>query len=382
MQPMTPRERVRAALNHREPDRVPLDIGGGSSTTLTEEASLQLNSYLGGVAPPQPMSSLFRTVRLDEEVLLRLGSDCRHLSVRGPASPIPASVETIRDRWGVTWRRTYYGDLAYYWELHVHPLAAAEVGDLAGYLWPDPDDPALVAGVAEEARYLSEMTDFAVMADCGFKSFWEQAYFLRGYEQLLADTALNPSFVQALLDKLLEINLAATGRFLDAAGPVIDVFRAGDDLATQRGLLMSPAKFRQLLKPIYRQYFQFVRSRSNSKIFFHSCGNVAPLLEDLMEIGVEIINPVQSSALGDLVALKDQFRGRLAFWGGIDTQHVLPRGSPDEVREEVRLRIQQLGSGGGYVVASVHNIQVDVPPANIVAMADAVREFGAYPLTA
>jgi uroporphyrinogen decarboxylase len=219
-----------------------------------------------------------------------------------------------------------------------------------------------------------------LMADGGFKSFWELGYMLRGYQQMLMDLVGNPNFVSALMAKLLVINIAGTGRFLDIAGPYIHVFRAADDLATQKGLLMSPKTYRTLLKPFYKKYFDFVKSKTEAKIFYHSCGNVAGLIDDLAEIGVEILNPVQVSALGDTAALKARYGDKVTFWGGIDTQHVLPNGTVAEVEAEVRTRIRDLGPRGGFVVGSVHNIQPDVPPQNILAMAEATRKFGTYPL--
>jgi uroporphyrinogen decarboxylase len=160
------------------------------------------------------------------------------------------------------------------------------------------------------------------------------------------------------------------------------VLRSGDDSGTQRGPLMSPKACRTLLKPYYKRYFDFVKSKTDAKIFYHSCGNVTALVDDLTEIGVEVLNPVQVSALGDSAALKARFGDKVSFWGAIDTQHVLPSGTPEDVEEEVRLRIRTLGPGGGLVVASVHNFQPDVPTANIVAMAEATRKWGEYPLHA
>jgi uroporphyrinogen decarboxylase len=236
--------------------------------------------------------------------------------------------------------------------------------------------------VAEEAQQLYEGTDYALMADGGFKSFWELAYALRGLEQLLTDLVLNPQFVTALLDKILELNIKGTGKFLDAAGKYIQVFRAADDLASQQGCLFSPKAYRTLLKPYYKRFFDFVKSKTDAKIFYHSCGNVTAFIDDLVEVGVDALNPVQVSALGDTRILKARFGDRISFWGGIDTQHMLPLGTPEEVEAEVRLRIRDLAPGGGYVVGSVHNIQPDVPTANIAAMADATRKWGRYPLEA
>ncbi len=381
MAEMTSRERVLAALNHQEPDRVPLDIGGGASTSIVVEGYERLKRHLGTPGEAKVMNKTFRVARLDEEVMRYLGSDCRPLTAKPPSRwTSPASEPgTFVDIWGITWREAAYGDGCYYWELARSPLAEATTGDLESYPWPDPLDPGFTAGLAEEARALYEGTDYAIMADGGFKSFWELGYMLRGLEQALMDMVLNPGFLSALLGKLLEINVAATGHFLDAVGPYIQVFRAGDDLATQNGPLISPHAYRTFLRPAYKEYFAFVRSKTDAKILFHSCGNVVDLLDDLIEVGVDIINPVQVSAMGDTAALKDRFGDRVVFWGAIDTQHVLPYGSVQEVENEVRQRIQDLGPGGGFVLAPVHNIQPDVPPENIIAMAEATREFGAHP---
>jgi uroporphyrinogen decarboxylase len=384
MAEMTPRERVLAAINHQEPDRVPLDIGGGSSTGIVIEGYEKLKQYLGISEDTETlvMNKIFRVARTDESVMQCLGSDCRPLGIKPPShwKPPPSEAGTYTDVWGITWRQALYGDECYYWELARNPLAEASLADLESYPWPDPLDPGYTAGLAEEAKALYEETDYAIMADGGFKSFWELGYMLRGLEQLLMDLVLNPEFVSALMSKLLEINIAGTGRFLDAAGPYIHVFRTADDLATQRGPLMSPQTYRTLLKPIYKQYFDFVKSKTEAKIFYHSCGNVVEFIDDLVEIGVDIINPVQVSAMGDTAALKARFGDRVVFWGAIDTQRVLPHGSVEEVEAQVRRRIHDLGPGGGFVVGPVHNIQPDVPPQNIIAMAEATRKYGTYPL--
>ena len=194
------------------------------------------------------------------------------------------------------------------------------------------------------------------------------------------DVIINSEFVSALLYKLLEINLAGTGKFLDAVGKYIQVFRTADDMATQSGLLISPATYRSLIKPIYKRYYEFVKSKTDAKIFYHSCGNVVDLLDDFIEIGLDIINPVQVSAMCDTSELNARFGDKLVFWGAIDTQYVLPKGSAQDVEEEVKGRIRELSPGGGYVAAPVHNLQPDVPPQNIIAMANAVQRFGQYPI--
>jgi uroporphyrinogen decarboxylase len=382
MAEMTSRERVLTALNHREPDRVPLSIGGGTATSILVEGYEQLKQYLDISGETEILNKTFRIARLDERVMQRLGSDFRPLTAKGPANwtPPPSEPGTFIDIWGITWRQAFYGDGYYYWEQAGHPLAEASIEDLESYPWPDPLDPGYTAGLAEEAKTLSEETGYALMGDSGFKSFWELAFGLRGLERMLMDLVLNPEFVKILMSKLLEINIAATGRFLDIAGPYIHIFRAGDDIATQRGPLMSPKTYRALIKPVYKEYFDFIKSKTEAKLFYHTCGNVVDLLDDLIEIGVDIINPVQVSAMGDTAELKARFGDRIVFMGGIDTQHVLPHGSVEDVEAEVRRRIHDLGPGGGFVAAAVHNIQPDVPPENIIAMAEATRKYGTYPL--
>jgi uroporphyrinogen decarboxylase len=379
---MTSRERAVIALSRKEPDRVPIDIGGGTSTSIVLEAYEQLRKYLGVPGETKLLSKVYRSARLDERVMRRLGSDFYPLRSKSPVNwnPPPTDPGTFSDVWGVMWKHVSYGEKGFYWEVSCCPLAAASVPDLERYLWPDPADPGYTGGLAEEAKGLHDSTDYAIEASCGFYSFWELAYCLRGYEQLLLDLAGNEEFVSALLARILEINLEGTRRYLEQAGPYIDVFRAGDDLASQDNLLMSPGTFRRLLKPVYSKYFELVKAKTQAKIVFHSDGNIVPLLDDLAEIGVDAINPVQPSAMGDTAALKKRFGHKLAFVGGIDTQGVLPFGSPAEVAFEVRRRIRDLGPQGGYVLAAVHSIQADVPPENILAMCDEVAVSGNYPL--
>ena len=380
---MTSRERVVAALNHREPDRVPVDIGGGSSTSISVEANARLEQYLGMEGNTAELSKMFRVAALDERVMQRLGSDCRPLRSKSPRrwSRPPSVPGTLVDIWGVTWKQQRFGEKGYYWEMARNPLANATTTDLDHFPWPDPLDPGFTSGLRADAESLFTTTPYAIEASSGFYSFWELACNLRGLEQLLVDLVVNPKFVEALMEKLLEFNLAGTERFLQEAGPYIQVYRTADDLATQGGLLMSPEMYRSQLKPYHRKYFDFVKSHTSAAILYHSCGNITDLIDDLAEIGVDAINPVQVSALPDTAKLKSQFGHKMTFWGGIDTQHVLPRGSVSDVTDEVRRRIRDLAPGGGFVLSAVHSIQADVPPENILAMADAARKYGCYPIS-
>ena len=221
-------------------------------------------------------------------------------------------------------------------------------------------------------------TDFAVILNFPV-GIVHQAQFLRGYEAWLADLILNPTFAEALMNRLVEIYMITGARMIEAAGGHLDMIFYGDDVAFQTGPMMSLQLYRKMIKPRHRQLFAHLKAKAQAPLLFHSCGSVYPLLEDLIEIGVDCINPVQVSARDmDTKRLKKEFGDRMAFWGGIDTHKVLPFGTPDDVRAEVKRRIEDLAPGGGYVLNSVHNLQSEVPPENIVAMFDAAKEFGKY----
>lgn len=381
MAEMTSRERVLAALEHQEPDRVPLDIGGGQSTSLVVEAYERLKTSFGIAAPERYLQETYRVARLDEEAMVRLGSDVRPVILGEPRNwtPPPSEPGTIIDEFGVQWRKTPFPG-GFYWEVVESPLAEATVDDLEAYPWPDPLDPGRFDGLAEEVQYLYHETPYALLGDCGFKNFFERCWSLMGMERALIDLVADQGFYRAVLDKLFEINVAATQRFLEITGPYLTAIRTSDDLATQDSLLMSPKTYRALLKPYHVRYFALIKEWTEAKIFFHSCGNVVPLLDDLIEAGIDVLNPVQATTWADPARVKAAYGDRLAFWGGIDSQRALPYGTPAEVREEVRLRIQQFALGGGYVAGSVHLIQADVPPENVIAMGEAVRQLGVYPI--
>jgi uroporphyrinogen decarboxylase len=216
---------------------------------------------------------------------------------------------------------------------------------------------------------------------CGVNLF-EQAYLMRGLDTILMDIVADQEFFTALIEKLKKVVLPCLNELLREVGPYTDVLITGDDLGMTGGTMMSPESYRRLLKPHHAEYFGTIKKQISGKIFFHSCGNVYKLLGDLADVGVDLLNPVQVSAgeMGDTARLKREFGDRLSFCGAIDTQRVLPLGTTDDVRAEVRRRISDLAPGGGYIVASVHCIQPDVPPENIVAMCDEVMTAGRYPL--
>jgi uroporphyrinogen decarboxylase len=205
---------------------------------------------------------------------------------------------------------------------------------------------------------------------------------MRGFENFFCDMVDNVAFAEALMDKICEIKMQYWAKALEILGPNVMMISEADDLASQNACLCSPALYRKLIKPRHTKLFAFIRKHAKApvKIFYHSCGAVAPLIPDLIESGIDILNPVQVSATGmDTKELKRRFGKDITFYGGgVDTQHVLPHGTPQQVKDEVRRRVDDLAPGGGFIFNTVHNIQADVPAENIVAMWEALQEYGVY----
>ncbi len=372
---MTPRERLRAAIEHRQPDRVPIDVGGSSFSTIIGQAYERLKAHLGVEDDTQYMKRRSRSAILDERIARRLHTDTRPLLVGSPDGwqDIYFADGSFQDELGVVWRKAGDGHYA----PTGNPLREATLADLDAFPWPDPLNPGRTRGLRERARQLHEGTDYAIVLSPPV-GFVHLSQYLRGYEQWLMDIVLNPEFLDALMDRALAWWLELVGAVLDEAGPYVDVVAIGDDVAFHDRPMVDLARYRKLFKPRHRRMIDLVKAKSDAKVLYHCCGAVKPLIGEFIEIGVDALNPVQVSSAGmdDSAALKAEFGDHICFWGAIDTGRVLPMGTPADVRAEVRRRIQDLALGGGYVVAAVHNIQEDVPPENIQAMADAAIEFG------
>ncbi|MGD8399246.1 MAG: uroporphyrinogen decarboxylase family protein [Anaerolineae bacterium] len=371
---MTPRQRVLAAVEHRAPDRVPIDVGGTSFSTVIGRAYERLKAHLGIEAETHYMKRKSRSAILDEAVARRLHADARPLLIGSPDGwqDVYFDDGAFRDEFGVVWRKAGDGHYA----PTGNPLRDATWAGLDAFPWPDPLNPGRTRGLGALARHLHEGTDYAVILTLPV-GFVHLSQYLRGYEQWLMDIVLEPAFLDALMDRTLDWWLALAGAVLDEVGPYVDVVAFGDDVAFHDRPMVDLERYRRLFKPRHRKMIDLLKAKSDAKVLYHCCGAVKSLVPEFTDIGVDALNPVQvSSADMDTAALKAEFGERICFWGGIDTQRVLPLGTPDEVRAEVRQRIRDLAAGGGFVLAPVHNVQEDVPPENIVAMADAAIEFG------
>jgi uroporphyrinogen decarboxylase len=266
-----------------------------------------------------------------------------------------------------------------------HPLADATIQDLDGFEWPDPHDPARWAGLREEAQQLYEHTDYALVAyRPKYNGLFELCQVLRGTESLLTDMVLNPAFVEALFWKVGEVLKGFYLAQLDAVGDFVEWVEVGDDLGSQSGPLISPSMYRTLLKPVHADLIGAIKRRSPGvKVMYHTCGSIVRFIPDIIDIGADILHPIQVAARDmDPARIKAEFGDRLCFLGGVDSQHTMPEGTPEEVRAEVRRRIEEMGPGGGYILAPSHNIGDDVPLDNILAFMDAARAYGVYPLRA
>ncbi|MFN0171324.1 MAG: uroporphyrinogen decarboxylase family protein [Bryobacteraceae bacterium] len=381
---MTPRERILAAIRRVEPDRVPIDFGGTGVTTLVARAHENLRAHLGlpDAPPPAPMARRFSTVIPDESIMRLFGADARSVTTgASDAQPEQALSENmIIDEWGVTWVRPEGGQFMML-DGPLHKIEEPDVSHLRRIAWPDPADPGRFRGLRERARKLHEETDYAVILYAGTGPI-HLGQAVRGFAQWMEDTVLRPTFVEALLDITTEVWIEQARRALTEAGEYVDVVLYGDDIGSQRGPLFSPSLYRRIFKSRQRAMIDTVK-RWGKPFLYHTCGSVYDFIPDLIDIGVDALNPVQVAAgKMDTLRLKREFGRDLCFWGGVDTQQVLPRGTENDVREEVRRRIDHMAAGGGYVLASVHNIQEDVPPANIVAMYEEGLRYGSGRLSA
>jgi uroporphyrinogen decarboxylase len=375
---MSHRERVLRAMNHREPDRVPLDLGGTRSTSLVVEGYERLSRHLGDHAPPRIFSKWLNIAHPSDAMLKRFDIDTRSLSQGSPENwqDIVFPDDSYEDEWRVV-RSRPAGSL--YYDLTKPPfLGEPTLADLERFPWPDPHDSGRCRDLAEAAARLHQGTEYAVILNMP-GGIVHQAQFLRGFEDWFTDLIVHPTFFQALMEKLADLWIEMAKDELDAVGNNIDICFCGDDLAFQDGPMMSMDLYRKMIKPHHRRLFGYIQSRSSAKIVYHSCGSVVHLIPDLIEMGVDALNPVQVSAKGmDTQRLKQEFGKDICFWGAIDTQRALPFGSPATVEAEVKRRIDDLGPGGGYVLCAVHNIQADVPPQNICTMYDTAQEYGRY----
>jgi uroporphyrinogen decarboxylase len=382
---MTSRERVLSALNHQQPDRVPIDLGG-FQTGIHKQAYGDLLHHLGWQETVHTLDPIQQLAVPSERLLEKFHVDIRYVMAHGPDSFLGQIKENVRDgktwydlqdEFGVVWSMP--ADQMLYMDISHHPLADATIADVDAYPFPDGADPTRFTGVREQALALRRDTPYAISSGiCGVT--YDICWYMRGLERWFMDMIDRPLFCEALIDRTASYWVEWMAGFLGQVGDLVDVVMIGDDLAGQSGPLFSPQFYRRVVRPRQQRVIDAVKKQTDAKIWYHTSGDCSAYIPDLIEMGVDILNPVQISTPGlDPRRLKKKYGKNLVFWGGgIDSQHILPFATPEQVREEVRTNIKILKPGGGYVFNNVHNIQAGVPPQNIIAMYEAAYEFGFY----
>jgi uroporphyrinogen decarboxylase len=414
---MTSRERVKISLNHHEPDRVPVDLGAMRSTGIAAIAYNNLLAELGltdlrcrmydfqqQIAyPDQVVRERFHVDAMDVGQAFLDHDDWREWPLHyGQKAFIPKYLSVEADEQGnmllrnkegrVVGRKPHtslYTDQSYWpWKDLPSIPQAFEPSELSSHMWAVPCPPFHIDFVHDEQIFESfrkkietmhRETDASLMISIGHNLF-EQGTFMRGIDGFLADIYTDETGVARFLDSLLDIYMPTLQRILDGVKDYVDVIEFGDDLGTQQGTWISPAKLKGLFIPRYRKMWRYVHENSDCKVFLHSCGSVYDFLPMLIDAGLDILNPVQTNTANmEQKRLKAEFGKDLTFWGGgCSTQDILQRGTPEQVRDDVRRRIEVFAPGGGFVFTQIHNILADVPPRNVIAMFEAASEFGKY----
>lgn len=378
---MNSRERVMTALNHKEPDRVPVDM------VVTIEVYRDLKRTLGIEAPDNPKMGRWTDVQMPLEMIKALGLDAYWVSPRSAISGHSKTFDdgSFIDEWGCHWKKTV-GDNYFYFALVDPPLAHATIEDLNNYEWPDPDDPVRYSALEKEMKYVRENSDLAILAKFAGAVF-ELATYMRGHEQWYEDLLLNKEFAHALMDKICRIQMKINENCMRAVGKYVDVLRmSGEDLGMQDRPLISPKLFREVIKPHLKMLWTHAKEtlhkyNPEAKTMQHSCGDIYHFIPDFIECGIDILDPVQPRAAEmDRFRLKKEFGDNICFHGAVDIQKVLPFGTKEEIIEEVKTSIKALAPGGGYWLAPAHNVQSDVSAKNLLIMIDAVKKYGNYPI--
>jgi len=381
---MNSRERVLCALEHKEADRIPLDFSSTGSTEIALKAYRNLLNYLGFKREVEILTLDAQRAYVEETILKKINVDTRGIH---PNVPIHWKVESkeddnytyYKDGWGIIRKMPKTGGL--YYDISVSPLSNIDTDEIEKYPWPDPTNPVIFQGLKEKAHRLYKETNAALVVGRTFgNGILTMGGWLEGYENWFCDLISNPKRVNKIMDKILELKIKYWNRMLNEIGNYVDIVVEYDDLGTQDSLLISPELYRKYIKPRQKELFDFIKRKFSVYIFFHSDGAIYDLIPDLIEVGIDILNPVQIGLPKmDAKLLKKEFGKYLTFWGGgIDTQHTLPNGTVKEIKDEVKRRIQDFSHSGGFIFATVHAIQADVPPENIIAMWEALQENGMY----
>jgi uroporphyrinogen decarboxylase len=379
---LTPRERVRLTLNHKEPDRIPVTLGG-SANHLTEQRYNLLRDHFGVQDVPRRTLVGFYTTPDYNPILDKLGTDFRFIHIRPPKSylsnPIIGDFKDFIDEWGLHHRM-----MGGYYDLGGSPLANNLTHEgIKNFPWPDPYDPIRLEGVKDEIETLYYKTPYSIVAHRPvYGNIWEMARLMAGMENTLMMTILDVPLFDYLIGTLSEVLDGFYEAFLGVVGPYVDVVEMADDFGTNTGPMFKPEIYTKYMKPRHKKTIELIKKKApHARVMLHCDGAIRKFLPDVIEAGFEILNPIEGHLPGmDPVQLKKDFGDALTFQGGVDVKKVLNNGTVEDVRREVRLRIEQMGEGGGYILAPAHNFGNDIPLENMLAFFEAGHMLGTYPL--
>ncbi len=373
---MKHRERIKKAVNHEEPDRLPVDNGGVVSG-MHEVAYRNLLDHLEMEDNITIYDPVQRLAVVKDEVLDLLGVDTRYIFANTPSF---WKFEENQDGSWIDEFGTGYRRSEFYCDYMYPVLRNATLKDLKEYKFPDPVDPARFEGLREKANSLYEHSDYALIGG-NIPSLFYLGWVFRGMEKFMTDIVINKDFADYMMDKIVEWNISFLDGYLSEIGDFIEYQWIGDDWGIQNGPLISPEMFKDVVKPRFKKMIDFIKSKTKAKVIYHTCGATYWVIEDLIEIGVDIVQPLQANAAGnkDAELLKRDFGKRIVFHGNTNNQGVFHK-SKEGVIADALYRIRYLAPGGGYIFSSGHNIQANMPPENILALFNTAKEFGKYPI--
>lgn len=375
---MTSRERILKSINHEEPDRIPYDLAGSTWTGITNTAYQNLCGYMGIEKSDPNWSDVIQQIVVpSEEILEKLKVDTRGVfPLTSHNWDVFSKSKDCGDHWEYLdeWKFVHHFPKNGYWfSLVKNPLKEVDFNQeniIEDFEWPDAGSKLRFAGLRNKAIQFRNQGKI-VMTKGLCAGLFEMHQRVRGMENAMLDPFLFVENSDKLIGKLADLKIEFWDAALDELGDVVDIVGEGDDYGTQQSQLISPEQFRDYYKPHFSRVLSFIKQKApNVKLLFHSCGNVRPIIPDIIEMGADILNPVHVNATGmEPVQLKKDFGKDIVFWGGgVDTQHILPSGTVDDVNDDVKKNIDALAPGGGFVFSTVHNIQAEVPPENIMAM--------------
>ncbi len=377
-------QRIIDTLGHREPDRIPFDLGAAAVSGINIRALRNLKEYLGIKSDSTIQDEITQLADFDPFM-----ADLFRVDV-GAVRPLAPRMAPLRkdphrdgnyfrltDEFGIGWQMPVEGGL--YYDQYLHPLEGAEtIRDIENYPWPDPLCQDRFETIEKQVNQVIDLEQKGCFLERMSSGMWEHAMWMTGYEKFFMDMLTNSKLIHALMEKILELKMLYWGRVLDIVGDRTVIVSCADDLGTQESLLISLDLYKEMIWPYHCRLFRFIKQRAQGKayIFFHNDGAIMETIPLLIEAGVDILNPFQVNCRGmDTAKFKKEYGRDVTIWGGsCDSQYVLPKGSPPQVRDETRRRIDDLAPGGGFVFAPIHVIQGDVPPQNIMAWLETLNE--------